>query len=258
MTTLAKDTQRDLETGTVDEIPVIATEIIYEFAAVGIVLASGHARPLVAGDVFGGFAEQQVDNSDGAAAAKRVRTIKNGAIRLSVTGAVITDRTQPVYASDDDTFVFTPTGNTFIGFVRRFVSAGEVIVGFDTDNYRDPYAKYGAVGEYETLSGAKTLDIQDNGKVFFVDTTAVITFPAVATGLSCTLVNIGAYGDVQISADPAAADSIHAPDIAGTDNKDHINTLATSQRGDLVKLVGGLVATGYNVTDQVGTWAQEA
>ncbi len=259
MATLAADTPRDYVVGDVNEFPIIASDIIYEGAAVGVVTASGHARPLAAGDRFVGFAEQRCDNSAGAAAAKNVRVKARGAIKLSVSGAVITDVGQPVYATDDDTFVFLPTGAVFVGFAHRFVAAGVVEVRYDATEYVDPYSVYGAPGEYETKSGAYTLDIQDNGKVIFIDTTAVITLPAVATPVECTLVNIGPYGTVQISVDPAAADMIHAPDIAGTDNKDHVNTLATAQRGDLVQLSSGAGdANGWAVRNQVGTWAQEA
>lgn len=259
MTTLAADTPRDHVVGDINEIPVIAADIIYEGAAVGVVTASGHARPIAAGDRFAGFAEQRCDNSAGTAAAKNVRVKCRGVIKLSVSGAVITDVGQPVYATDDDTFVFLPTGGVFVGFVHRFVSSGVVEVRYDASEYVDPYSKYGAPGEYETKSGAYTLDIQDNGKVLFIDTTAVITLPAVATPVDVTLVNIGAYGTVQVSASPGATDQIHAPDIAGVDNKDHINTLATAQRGDLVQLSSGAGdANGWIVRNQIGTWAQEA
>ncbi len=257
MATLAKDNERDYELGLVNEIPVIASEIIYAGAAVGKVEATGHARPLVAADEFAGFAEEKVDNSAGSAADKNVRIRKSGAVVLSVSGAVITDKDQPVYASDDDTFVFSPVGNTFIGFIRRFVSSGKVVVAFDADSFKCPYAVYGAPGEYETISVNKTLDIQDNGKVFFVDTDAkVITLPVVATPVNCTIVNIGAFGAVLVAVSPAAADMIHAPDIAGTNDKDHLNTKATAQRGDLVQIRTG-DANGWVVSNQKGTWAQE-
>ena len=76
MTTLAANTPRTYEGGPVRieeaAIPVIAADIIYEGAAVGIVPASGHARPLAAGDRFAGFANQKADNSAGAAAAINV------------------------------------------------------------------------------------------------------------------------------------------------------------------------------------------
>lgn len=258
MTTLAKNSPRDYELGDMNDIPMVASDIIYDGAAVGVVKATGHARPLVAQDIFGGFAKEKKDNSAGAAAALNIRVQKIGQISLSVAGAVITDVGQPVYATDDDVFVFLPTAATFIGFVKRFVSAGVVIVDFDADAYEDPYLVFGSAEEYETISANKTLDIQDNGKVFFVDTDAkTITLPVVATPVNCTIVNIGAYGTVAVNVDPAAADSIHAPDIAGTDNKDHINTKATAQRGDFVQLRTG-IATGWVVSNQRGVWAQEA
>mgnify|MGYP006928167223 CR=1 FL=1 len=255
MTTLSADSPRAYELGDRNDIPMIASDIIYEGAAVGVVQASGHARPLAAGDIFAGFCTAKKDNSSGSAADVNVNVQRRGFIQLSVSGAVITDVGQPVYATDDNTFVFSPVGGVFVGFVKRFVSSGVVIVGFDAENYKDPYLEYG--GDYELKSGVYTLDIQDNGKVIFVDTTAVITLPAVATPVNCTLVNIGAYGTVQISLDPAAADKIHAPDLAGTDNKDHINTLATAQRGDLVQIRTGN-ADGHIVSNQKGVWAQEA
>src|SRR3990172_7510120 len=104
MTTLAANTPRAYEGGTRNEIPVIASDIIYEGAAVGVVDATGHARPLNAADRFAGFAEAKADNSAGAAAAINARVIESGKVQLSVTGAVITDVGQPVYATDDNAF----------------------------------------------------------------------------------------------------------------------------------------------------------
>lgn len=258
MTTLAADTPRDAELGDHNDIPVIASDIIYEGSAVGVVKASGHARPLQATDRFAGFCRQKADNSSGSAADINVKVSKKGAKKLSVTGAVITDINQPVYATDDNAFTFIPTGAVFIGFVRRFVSAGVAIVEYDADMFEDPYKKYGSPEEYETISANKTLDIQDNGKVFFVDTDAkVITLPSVATPVNCTIVNIGAYGTILVAVSPDAADMIHAPDIAGINDKDHLNTKATAQRGDLVQLRTG-DSDGWVVSNQTGVWAQEA
>lgn len=254
MTTLAKNVIRALELGSINEIPVVATDIIYEGAAVGVVAASGHARPLTSADKFAGFAERIADNSAGLAAAINVRTHTAGSIELAVSGAVITDVGQPVYATDDDTFVLLPTGGVFIGFVRRFVSSGVVIVEFNAESYIDPWA--GRVKE--TLSAAtKTLDAQDTGKVIFCTVDTVVTLPATATALdNVTLVCAGAFGTVQISADPNANDKIMGPDLAGTDNKDLINTKATARRGDYVTLRAGH-ADGYTVTDLKGIWASE-
>lgn len=255
MTTLAANTPRTFETGTRNELPVIASDIIYEGAAVGAVAGTGHARPLAAGDRFAGFAEAKADNSAGAAAAINVRTIESGKVQLSVTGAVITDVGQPVYATDDNAFTFIPTAAVFVGFVHRFVSAGVVVIAFDALNYQDPHAAYTV---RETLSANKTLDIEDNGKAFFVDTDAfTITLPVVATPLNCKIVNIGAFGAVAVNVSPNAADKVQGPDLPGTDNKDLINTKATARRGDFVVLTTG-DANGAVVAELRGIWATEA
>jgi hypothetical protein len=250
MTTLAADKRRDIVLGEVNEIPVITAEIIYEGAAVGIIKASGHAWPLVSPNKFAGFAEQKCDNSAGAAAAKNIRVISKGVAKLSISGAVITDVGLPVYATDDDTFVFLPTGGVFVGMTRRFVSSGIMEVEFDAIGMQDPWEGRLA----ETLSGAtKTLDIQDSGKVICCTITTVITIPATATKLDVVLLNCGPYGTVQISADPNAADKIQGPDIGGTDNTDYYNTLATAQRGDFIHLING-DANGGIVAEQRGVW----
>ena len=51
MATLAADVQRAYQTGEIEEYPVIASDIIYQGAAVGE-NASGYSRPLQAGDPF--------------------------------------------------------------------------------------------------------------------------------------------------------------------------------------------------------------
>lgn len=254
MTTLAADKRRAMELGTINEIPVIASDIIYEGAAVGVVKASGHARPLASGDRFAGFAEAKADNSAGAAAAINVRVCECGKVQLAVAGAVITDVGQPVYASDDDTFVFTPTG-VFVGFVHRFVSSGVVIVAFDAFKFQDPYANYAV---REVKSANYTLDAQDTGKLIWVDTDAfTLTLPAIADGLGgVMIVNGGGYGTIAVTISPQAADMILGPDITGADDKDLVNTKATAQRGDFVSLDLG-DADGYVVTGMRGTWARQ-
>lgn len=130
MTTLAANQPRAYELGNRNEIPMIAADIIYEGAAVGIVAGSGHARPLVAADKFAGFAELTANNSAGAAAAINVRVIDSGKIQLPIASLVATSVGAAVYASDDDTFTLVSTSNTKIGTVTRFVSAGVGIVDF--------------------------------------------------------------------------------------------------------------------------------
>jgi hypothetical protein len=133
MATLAADKVRAFElTGTPDlnDLPMVATDIIYEGAAVGD--SSGLARPLVAADAFMGFAERQADNSAGAASAKNVRVRSRGYVQLAVTGvAGADDHGTSVYASDDDTFTNVSTGNSAIGKVHRWISGTTCIVYFE-------------------------------------------------------------------------------------------------------------------------------
>lgn len=131
MATLAANRQRDYQMGDKEEYPVIAADIIYQGAAVGE-NGSGYARPLVAADPFLGFAEAKADNSAGAAGAITVNVKKSGNIVLPISGLAITANDRPaVYASDDDTFTLTATGNTLIGYVSRWIETGLAVVEFD-------------------------------------------------------------------------------------------------------------------------------
>jgi len=258
MPTLAANKPRTYEIGTRNEVPMIASDIIYEGAAVGVVSGTGHARPLAAADTFIGFAERQRDNSAGAAAATTVEVIASGEIVLPVTGAVITDVRQPVYATDDDTFSLSPVGGVFIGFVKRFISAGVVVVAFDAFNARDPYHQFTV---REVINANKTLDAEDCGKLFCVTAACdadALTLPAIAAGLSgLTILAVGAFGTTAVTIDPNSVDMILGPDITGADNKDLILTKATQRRGDFVELIAG-DADGYMVVKMRGTWAREA
>ena len=136
MTTLAADKARAFELGDIQELPMIAADIIYEGAAVGD-NGSGLARPLVATDPFLGFAERTADNSAGAASAKNVRVRTRGQVQLTVVGASsAADVSETVYASDDDTFTLTSTSNTAIGKVSRWVSGTTCIVAFEALPFR--------------------------------------------------------------------------------------------------------------------------
>lgn len=256
MTTLAATALREFALGDLGEYAVIASDIIYQGAAVGLVDASGHARPLAAGDRFIGFAISKADNSAGAAAAINVSVRRRGSIKLSVSGAVITDVGQPVYATDDNAFGFTPVGGSFIGIVSRYVSSGVVIVDYGPEIH-DPW---GAYTVREALAGTKTFDAQDDGKLFCCTEAAdadALTLPAIADGFGgAVILYVGAFGGAAITISPNSSDMILGPDITGADDKDLILTKATARRGDFVKLEHG-DADGYHVTQMRGTWVRE-
>ncbi len=138
MTTLAKNSPRIYdaqEEPSFNDLPAVASDIIYEGAAVGD--SSGNGRPLVAADTFQGFADRKCDNSAGAAGDKKIHVRQRGVITLSVTGVTgVSDEGSTVYATDDDTFTLTASGASAIGKVKRFVSGTTVEVYFESASLR--------------------------------------------------------------------------------------------------------------------------
>jgi len=134
MTTKTVGAPRIFGQGVFTDLPVIASDIIFEGSAVGE-NGSGYSRPLQAGDVFQGFkTDGDADNSGGSAGDINARVIQQGiASNLPVAGATaITANDFPVvYASDDNTFTLTASTNTAIGNVVRWVSSGICDVWFD-------------------------------------------------------------------------------------------------------------------------------
>jgi hypothetical protein len=139
MTTLATNEPRAFEAEEIqslNDLPMVASDIIYEGAAVGD-NGSGISRPLVAGDVFQGFADRKCDNSAGAASAKNVHVRQKGDIVLSVVGvSSAADEHEVVYATDDNTFTLTSSGGSSIGKVKRWISSTKCVVHFEGASLR--------------------------------------------------------------------------------------------------------------------------
>lgn len=131
MATQTQDNPRAFGVGDWNEIPVIASQVIFEGCAVGD-NGAGLARKLVAADPFLGFAKEQCDNSTGAASARNVKIVERGKITLNVTGVASADDVgQTVYASDDNAFTLTSSGNSAIGKVARWISGTQCVVYFE-------------------------------------------------------------------------------------------------------------------------------
>lgn len=84
----------------------------------------------------------------------------------------------------------------------------------------------------------------------------VATLPSIAIGNTVTFVNMADDGDAEFSISPAAADGITYKGSA-TDNKDLINTKATSRKGDSVTLASLDGTTAWQVVAARGIWAKE-
>ena len=108
-------------------------------------------------------------------------------------------------------------------------------------------------------TAAYTMAAADSGLVTTVTANGatVITLPATVVGYSFTIVNGSEDGKGAISIDPNASDKIVGGSLTGGDGKKFTNTLATSNKGDLLKVVADGV-NGWFVTEMVGTWAAEA
>lgn len=133
MTTLAADVIREFLLGDEQDYPVIASDIIYQGAAVGED-SNGYAQPLSAGDPFLGFAMSKADNSSGDAGDINVKVRRRGIVRLTVAGATaVTANDRPiVYAADDATFTLTAGSNTPIGRVAKWLASTDCLVEFDS------------------------------------------------------------------------------------------------------------------------------
>ena len=98
----------------------------------------------------------------------------------------------------------------------------------------------------------------DSGKTFVSATDGVVfTQPSTAIGNTIKFVNNAANGTNALTISPAAADGIC---YAGTkvDDKDLINTKATSKQGDYVVLASLEDAGAWQVTEARGVWAKES
>lgn len=104
------------------DYPAVASDIIYEGAAVSLD-GSGNAKPLVVNTVpFVGFATAKADNAGGAAGAVNVRVKTQGIVHIPVGGSSAASVGKDVFGVDDDTFNLTATAQKKIGTVRRFIS----------------------------------------------------------------------------------------------------------------------------------------
>ena len=110
----------------------------------------------------------------------------------------------------------------------------------------------------ETKTSSATLTTGDSGKTFVSATDGVVfTLPAIATGAVFKFVNAAEDGTNTLTISPNASDGI---DYAGskTDDKDVINTKATSKQGDFIVIASLSSTTHWSVTSVRGTFAKES
>ena len=98
----------------------------------------------------------------------------------------------------------------------------------------------------------------DSGKTFLSNTKDVVfTLPGIAVGNVFTFINTGADGQNNLTISPNSSDGILY--VGGlVDNKDLINTLATSKVGDYVKIAALNSTAHWTVVEAQGVWAKES
>jgi hypothetical protein len=192
----------------------------------------------LAAAAIGDFAHIRMD---GAAATGKV--MASGAIAAGVK----------IYPAADGKVSAVPSGVSIGEALEAATADGDVIEAIMVD-------ADGIFAGLTVLAVAAnvTLDIQDVGKLLVVTADAkTITLPATAAGMNFNIINGGAFGTIAVNVSPNASDKIMGADVAGTNDKDQINTKATAAPGDYLVLVGGN-ADGYVITHKRGTWAEEA
>ena len=97
----------------------------------------------------------------------------------------------------------------------------------------------------------------DSGKTFISKTTDVVfTLPAIAVGNVYTFINTGADAQNNLTVSPDGNDGILY--LGGlVDDKDVINTKATSKVGDYVTIASLNSVVFWTVVDVQGVWAKE-
>ncbi len=171
--------------------------------------ATGFLKALAAGEIFAGISIRRVEAADwkpsGAASGDIMADYISGrgwlVVDLTVTQADAINR-RKVYASDDNTFTFTPTDNTYIGEIVEIISTSSCIVEFTTDEQLD--AAPGIRG-IETLPDAPTtLTLKQANKLLRAPVSAAraYTLPAAASwvGKYFTVVNVGGAFAVTLTA----------------------------------------------------------
>ena len=98
----------------------------------------------------------------------------------------------------------------------------------------------------------------DSGKTLLSNTKDVVfTLPSIAVGNVFTFVNTGADGQNNLTISPDSIDGILY--LGGlVDNKDLINTQATSKVGDYVTIASLNSVVFWTVVDVQGVWAKES
>lgn len=128
-----KDRFLKFELGDYSHLPLAASAKVFRHTYIGQVAASNTFRALVAGDKFAGIAQDNADNTGGAAGAVDVQVKRHGRVLETVTGAsAVTAIGTNVYAAADDTLTLTVGTNSLMGKIGGWdIATGKSIVEYN-------------------------------------------------------------------------------------------------------------------------------
>ena len=110
----------------------------------------------------------------------------------------------------------------------------------------------------ETKTSNYTVTTGDSGKTFVSETDGVVfRLPAIAVGYVFKFANNAPDGANALTISPNASDGINYVG-SSTDDKDLINTKATSKQGDFVVIASLEQTDHWQVTQVRGTFAKES
>lgn len=219
MTALTGDVNRAISGGIPVRLALAASTICFQ----GSLLtydANGYAVRLSAGAPFAGIARERVIAADWIKSTPADGDIYAEALqgkfllKVSLSGVGIVDvrRRRKVYASDDATFTFTPTGNTYIGVVVGYEASNVAVIECQTAE-RIVGGGYCPLGVETLADAAATLTVAQLDKLLVITPTAgrTLTLPPAAhcTGRCFTVKTLAAQvvtldGDAAETIDGAA------------------------------------------------------
>jgi hypothetical protein len=183
--TAAQDRQVQPNTqSTKSRQPLAASVRPFQGSLLGL-KTDGFVRALAAGDVLLGIAERTTDvedvsAADGGCSANVDRGVQT--IVVPLTGVVRADvgKRRAVYASDDGTFAFTPSGSTFVGYVIGVWATNFAVVQMLAHHFVAPAP--GACGLRDLADADATLTTADLDKILRQanTTTRTLTLPPAA------------------------------------------------------------------------------
>ena len=267
MTALAANSNRNtalLAVSAGTRLPLTASSVPF----VGSLLSmdsTGYVHPLVAGERFVGVATEQVLTMDWikvtpAAGDIAVQCVSGIFILRNVTGpsAAVTDAgvKRKVYASDDNTFTYTASGNSLIGKVINYNSDGSIDIACCTNDRAACFP--GSAGVVAYTDAATSVSTADLDKIIIAPITVgrTYTLPASAAlvGHTFTFQSSGAFA---LTVAAAGAEKIGgaASIVMSASTGATITVMATGVAGSEWVVIGSYLVTNTFTQQVVATAA---